>query len=977
MRLRSPMPNKSFIGYTFGPTNFLSFALTFPYRAHSVHARCCAQHTRLRAAFTYAHWRIRLALSQRTSMSRFSASSSKPRQALGIALALAAATIVFWTRRTHGERPATPRQRNLPNIVFILADDLGLGDVGAYNKDRRGDTPNIDKLAMQGVQLMRFRVMSPVCSPSRASFITGLEASVAGYPNIADCNQPEYYTDLAGRVRGAAWDAVGRLNETWPNVPKTLRAAGYAAFHFGKWHLGCYRIPPPQAYGWQKAVAWQADGDLKENWTGWPGYPRYKEWRWSDKHSLNEAVAADAVDAVQWSRAAGRPYYLSLNPPLPHTPLTPRKEHMDAIGPTDNCDVEDFWSNGFMWSRNTEAQSTCAGAVYRGSVYSLDVFVGDIVHRATDDNTLVIFTSDNGPEVPGDGIRWSQVGVSLSRGGKRSLYEGGIRVPCIIKWPGFVRPSTVSRRDVSAVDFLPTFSALVGVDIQTPHSPPLKGRDFLEVLALDDIVDTAAIRRYRGQWTPRRQQRMALCWEWAYNVIASTCTDVAPRFLVARRDSDLKLFLEATKKDCRLPRPFASTLSPAGEIIRVDRAELFNLSLSENTNLLQTEPQSPALAEETAFLTRMLLNWTLTELPETATRRVTAHESCPGAAPRQFLVAQKNSTEGKQWTLQSEKPSRRKAVNASCYMLFNRNLPPCRTRARRVNDRRDVCRPDFFIIGTRKGGTTSLYIYMSQHPDVYAAHVYGSPLDGEAPEELDSKAYAADFADVPKDSLVGDSRVSRLVDDAETMARVCGTTDARNIVLLREPVARCHSQMLMRARYGARGRGVHGHEALSLSSNLTAVILQEVSIFELFVRIHPLLLKAPQDYKLGPSATNCLYEGVYVVHLKRFLRAFPTTSLRIYWFDDLAAHPNAVVRDALAFVGADTTGFDTTKFTTLKHNAHDPSLEQRPNLALTDALVKRMRKDVMPFNDALALFLKAPLPHSWSEPYIWPPRPKS
>lgn len=913
-------------------------------------------------------------------MSRFRANLTKPRPRFwcGITLALSAAVaaasaFIFLTRRTHSKLPVRPRRPGLPNIVFILADDLGLGDIGAYNADRRGDTPHIDQLAIQGVQLMRFRVMSPVCSPSRASFITGLEASVAGYPNIADCNQPGYYTDVAGVVRGGACDAVGRLNETWPNVPKTLRAAGYAAFHFGKWHLGCYQIPPPDAYGWHKVVAWQAEGDDKNNWTGWPAYPRYKEWRWADKHSLNEAVAADAVDAVRGARATGRPYYLSLSPPLPHTPLTPRKEHMAAIGPTKDCNLEAFWSNGFEWSKQTPPQSTCAEAVYRGSVYSLDLFVGDIIHRATDDNTLVIFTSDNGPEIPGSGIRWSQAGVSLGRGGKRSLYEGGIHVPCIMKWPGFIRPSTISWRDISAVDFLPTFSALVGAVIETPNSPPLKGRDFLEQLTLDNIVDAAAIREYRGDWTPRSEWSSVLCWEWAYNVIASTCADVAPRFLVAQRDSELKLLLEPTQSDLQLSRPFASTLNAVRASVRLERAELFNLSLSENTNLLQSEPYSPALVEETTFLTTMLVNWTLTELPKTSTRHFAAHASCADAALQQFLVARGNSTRRKWWSLQSDNPSRRRELNASCYMLFNRNLPPCPTRERRINERRDVCRPDFFIIGTRKGGTTSLYVYMSQHPDVYAAHVEGSPQDGEAYEDLDSRAYSVDFSRVPEDSLVGDSRVSRLVDDAETMARVCGTKDARNIVLLREPVARCHSQMLMRARFGARGPGPHGHEALSLSSNLTAIVLIEVLKFEAFSRFHPTLIDDPHEYKLGSSASNCLYEGIYVVHLKRFLRAFPKTSMRIYWFDDLAARPDAIVRDALAFVGANPGGLQTSAFTKFKHNAHDPSMEHRPNLALAASLVTRMRRDVKPFNNALAVFLNAPLPRSWSTPYVWPP----
>lgn len=249
---------------------------------------------------------------------------------------------------------------------------------------------------------------------------------------------------------------------------------------------------------------------------------------------------------------------------------------------------------------------------------------------------------------------------------------------------------------------------------------------------------------------------------------------------------------------------------------------------------------------------------------------------------------------------------------------------------------------------------------MTQHPSVYAANIRGKATDGEVLYVFGSQRYAAAFDGMPSDMLVGESHVAHLVKDASRIAQNCGTQDARLIAILREPVARCHSQFLMRARLRTDG--------LSPESNLTNVLLAETDAFDTWARtFYDNVLEAPPpratEYTGKP--VNGLYEGAYHIHLSRYLHHFNATALRIYWFDDLEAHTAAVLRDALSFVGADPTGIDLDAITRRRYNTHNASVDKRPNLELAPALAARMRFVMAPFNKALAAFLDAPLPPAW------------
>jgi len=528
-----------------------------------------------------------------------------------------------------------------PSIMFILADDLGAGDVGIANEARRGDTPNFDRLAKESLTLTNFRVMSPVCSPSRASFMTGMESSVAGFPNVADCGAHQmWYVDRSGARRRTATDTVAWLNESYVSVAHALRHVGYFTAHLGKWHVGCEQeMPGPSSYGWDLARAWNAHP------LPWPSYEPAElvRWLWEDKHKMNEVMVADATRVVDKKR----PFYLSVNPVVPHSPLSPRREHMEAVGPA-HCDLDLFWANGFRWTReivrtyneppggvkskffsreNWRHRQTpeCVERVYRASVYSFDVLVGDLLAlldtRGIADDTLLVVTSDNGPETTETPAklydptgRWSQVGLATPyRGYKRSLYEGGVRVPCLVRWPRVHgRAARVVADDVVSIDLLPTFARVAGADayLDARPDPRRKGR-------VADVLITARPKK------PSKHHQVVF-WEWAFDMLGA-CDVTAPRFAVTRRDTGLKLLLDFEPLH-PLTRT-SSQLMPNS----FRRHELYNLTAdpSELTDLFRTAARKLLWTEIAAPLAQDLARWATTLLPPTNGVNHKYHPPCP------------------------------------------------------------------------------------------------------------------------------------------------------------------------------------------------------------------------------------------------------------------------------------------------------------------------------------------------------------
>lgn len=346
-----------------------------------------------------------------------------------------------------------------PNIIFILADDLGWGDPGCYGNTQL-QTPNLDRLAQQGMLFKQFYVSAPVCSPSRASFLTGRFV-----------NQHGIYSYLLGKEANQRRGLPSYLDPNLLLLPKLLHNGGYATAHFGKWHLSAYDdmdAPPPSKYGFDDHRTLRDNGDGIERpaedipgWNIWRGAREGPKWH-DFKARSSELIVDESIRFIESHRS--QPFYIDTWFFDPHARLTPTALQMQPY---------DKLGTPFR--------------IYYGAVTNMDAQVGRLLRRLDElelaNDTLVLFSSDNGP----DDIHVqnaSEHGVGDPgpfRGRKYSGYEGGIRLPLIARWPGHIPAGRVNESTVvSGVDFLPTLCRLGG--LQPPAREAIAGEDMSAAL---------------------------------------------------------------------------------------------------------------------------------------------------------------------------------------------------------------------------------------------------------------------------------------------------------------------------------------------------------------------------------------------------------------------------------------------------------------------------------------------------------------
>jgi len=325
---------------------------------------------------------------------------------------------------------ALAQGRRKPNIIFLFADDLGWGDLGCYGNPHI-KTPNLDKLAAQGTLFTQFYVNSPVCSPSRTGFMTGQ------YPA-----RHRIHGHLADEAMNARRGMPNFLDPKVPNLPRMLRGAGYATAHYGKWHLGNGEgAPLPEAYGLDDSRT------VNSNGKGW------EEERdpWFRARSTRYIID-ETIRFIEKNQ--DRPFYVNAWTLVPHATLNPTEEQMKAYANYGPVGVP----------------HKSAAQIFYSSVTDLDNQAGRLMARLETlglaQDTLIFFSSDNGPE----DIHIRNAGHSAIgspgpfRGRKRSLYEGGVRTPCLVRWPGRVPAGRVDQDSVlTGVDFLPTMARLAGI----------------------------------------------------------------------------------------------------------------------------------------------------------------------------------------------------------------------------------------------------------------------------------------------------------------------------------------------------------------------------------------------------------------------------------------------------------------------------------------------------------------------------------
>ena len=315
-----------------------------------------------------------------------------------------------------------------PNVVLIYADDLGYGDLGVQGA-RGFTTPNLDRMAAEGMRFTDFYVAAPVCSASRAALLTGCYPARLG---INGALPPKSKTGL---------------NPDEITIAEMLKAKGYATGMVGKWHLGDHPDLLPLKQGFDEYLGlpysndmWPENPNAKNRKAGYPPLPLLEnggtavpEVTAEVQVTLTTRYAERAVQFIAANKT--KPFFLYVAPSMPHVPL--------------------FVSDKF--------KGKSVQGLYGDVIMEIDWAVGEILtalkSNGMDDDTLVIFSSDNGP--------WSVFGNHAGSAGplresKGTCWEGGIRVPCLMRWPGKIPAGTICQEMAGTIDVLPTIAALTG-----------------------------------------------------------------------------------------------------------------------------------------------------------------------------------------------------------------------------------------------------------------------------------------------------------------------------------------------------------------------------------------------------------------------------------------------------------------------------------------------------------------------------------
>ncbi|MGE4323776.1 MAG: sulfatase-like hydrolase/transferase [Sphingobium sp.] len=332
-----------------------------------------------------------------------------------------------------------PIRGRTPNILLILFDDLGYGDLSSYG-NRLISTPHIDAAGARGVKLEHFYASAPVCSPSRAGLLTGR------YPTRARASNHVFMgtgTPSATLRASRGWTNALPLDEIL--LPEILSRAGYRTGAFGKWHLGDVAGRRPNDFGFDDYFGLHYSNDMKPT-NLWRNDRIETPEADVDQRTLAERITDEAQAFIR--RNAGGPFFAYVPYTAPHWPHHPHPRH----------------------------EGVSEGGAYGDVIEDLDTHVGRLIQTLSDlkidEDTIVIITSDNGADYAGS--------AGALRGRKTETFEGGMRVPAFVIWPGKIVPGTVSREMAMNIDIVPTI--LAALNIAPPQDRVIDGRDLGEML---------------------------------------------------------------------------------------------------------------------------------------------------------------------------------------------------------------------------------------------------------------------------------------------------------------------------------------------------------------------------------------------------------------------------------------------------------------------------------------------------------------
>lgn len=351
------------------------------------------------------------------------------------------------------------------NIVFMLADDLGWRDLGCYGSDYH-ETPNLDRLAREGMRFTQAYAM-PVCSPTRAAILTGKHAARLHMTIWREGSVERELRAAQTRSRMLPPPTVHDLAHKEITIAEALKPAGYLAFHVGKWHVGD-AAHAPETQGFDINIGGTHWGAPNSFFWPFSGTNRFRDFRYVPGLGLGQPgqYLTDRLtdEALKLIEAAGdRPFFLNLWFHNPHTPIEGKPDLVERF------------------RRKLKPGSQHQNPDYAAMLFTLDENVGRVLKKLEErqlaDRTLVIFASDNGGYInQNQGRRVTD--NSPLRSGKGSLYEGGIRVPLLIRLPGVTPAGTVCEEPVTCMDFFRTIAELPGVS----RASALDGQSLLPLL---------------------------------------------------------------------------------------------------------------------------------------------------------------------------------------------------------------------------------------------------------------------------------------------------------------------------------------------------------------------------------------------------------------------------------------------------------------------------------------------------------------
>lgn len=334
-----------------------------------------------------------------------------------------------------------------PNVVFILADDLGWADTTLYGHTKLYQTPNIERLAKRGMTFTRAYAASPLCSPTRSSILTGLNPARTGL-TTPNCHTGKPIltarpgTSANPKNKAVQPSPVNRLDTKYYTLAESFRDSGYATAHFGKWHLGADPHSPLE-HGFDLDIPhWHGPG---------PAGNFVAPWRYPDfdpnhpKEHIEDRMAQEAIAFME--RNKGNPFFLNYWMFSVHAPFNAKEEFIEKYRPL------------------IDSEDPQRSPTYAAMVESMDDAVGTLLDALDrlklSDNTIIVFFSDNGGNMYNEVDGTTPTSNAPLRGGKATMFEGGVRVPMIVAWPNQIKPDSRSNALVQSTDLFPTFLDLL------------------------------------------------------------------------------------------------------------------------------------------------------------------------------------------------------------------------------------------------------------------------------------------------------------------------------------------------------------------------------------------------------------------------------------------------------------------------------------------------------------------------------------